>query len=229
MALTYTKKRDYVTGDVKVWIGSVTFDSSLASGGESVDLTQLGFSQVFSIVAAPTAGYVFDWDGSATAPKLVAYPSGGVQSASKTVAVGSMTDGGSTSGYIDFATGAMPSGAIPVASKFACSVPFSGDTSAVWKLGISGDLDRYSADTAQSCFTAITTMSLPKAATGLTGTTGATTPRLTITTAVDFTTVFTAATAAGVATLYYLVPGGTEATAATDLSATSTDVIVTGI
>lgn len=76
MALTYdTAPRVEYEGNMRVWYGSITFDSSYPTGGEALSLASLGFSrQVFSVVAGPTTtGHVGVWDLSKTAPKLLAF------------------------------------------------------------------------------------------------------------------------------------------------------------
>lgn len=209
-------------------IVTITLDSSYAAGGEALVANECGLGSITSVIpwACSSPAYTPKWDK--TNSKLMMFQQG-IRSLSQTCAVSAMTDGGSTSGYIDFTT-ALPIGAVPVSSQFDCTVAFSGDTSAVWKLGISGDLDRYSTTTTNSCFTAIKTSSLTKT-TGLSATNAAQTPRLTITTGADFTTVFTAATATGVATLFYLNSAGAtagEETAAVDLSAVTVTALVLG-
>jgi len=214
-------------GNKAARIVTITFDNSYAAGGEAITANACGLSNITSLIPLnTTGGYIPVWDQT-NLKVLMTRP--GLRSISQTCAVSAMTDGGSTSGYIDFTT-PLPIGAVPVSSQFDCTVAFSGDTSAVWKLGISGDLDRYSTTTTNSCFTAIKTSSLTKT-TGLSATNAVQTPRLTITTGADFTTVFTAATATGIATLFYLNSAGSltgEETAAVDLSAVAVTALVLG-
>jgi len=122
---------------------------------------------------------------------------------SKVCTVADFTDGGSTSGYIDFSE-LLPSGAIPIAWKAVVTGAFKGDTSATISVGVSGDTDRFSADTSQSVFAAGTVGSFVLAADALDGIASVQTPRVTVTSATDFTTVVTDATGAMVVFLYYI-------------------------
>lgn len=208
---------------------SIAWDSSYASGGEAITANACGLGRIDLVVPlTSTGGYIPVWDQ--TNLKLKMLGTATMASVSKTfTGKADFTDGGSTSGYIDFATGALPAGAVPVASQLDCTSAGSGDTSATWKLGISGDLDRYSTTTSNSCFTAIKTLSLTKT-TGLGATDAAQTPRLTVTTNADFTNIATGF--AGTATLFYIPSAGSgagaELFATTDLSAVTTMCLVIG-
>lgn len=59
-----------VPGNRKQVLGTVTFDSSYATGGEAVSLADLGLSRLDWLSASTTDGYVPAWDGSASAPKI---------------------------------------------------------------------------------------------------------------------------------------------------------------
>ncbi len=98
------------------------------------------------------------------------------------------TDGGSTSGYIDFDTD-LPAGAMPIGWRAVVTAGFASDTTAVMQVGISGDVDKYSANTAQSCLTAGTVGSMVLAADAWTAHATAKTPRVTVTGAADFTSI----------------------------------------
>lgn len=111
-----------------------------------------------------------------------------VQEATLTFTYDEMTDS-TTTGTIDFATGAIPAGALILGWKAVASAGFTGDTSAVIQVGVSGDLDRFSAQTTGSVFAAGTVGSLAIAADAADGISAAVTPRVTITTAADFTSV----------------------------------------
>jgi len=78
-----------------------------------------------------------------------------IECLSQTVAFGSFTDGGGTSGYIDL-TPKMPAGAIPLGVKYVVGTGFTGDTTAVVQTGVSGDTDRFSSVTDQSVLAAAT-------------------------------------------------------------------------
>lgn len=224
MAYTFTPSSvntsNFVVGDHRLVTGYLTPDSSYATGGEALTAGVLGLTTIESVqvgAVEPAGGVSVRYVWDATNSKLKAYYQG-MQYITKTAAAASMTDSGTT-GTIDFATGSLPANTIPISSEFNCTVAFSGDTSAVWKLGVSGTLDAFSATTTNSCFTAIKTGSNVTAATAMVGSDAARTPRLTVTTGSDFTTVYNAATATGVAKLNYLYPANTEVTATTDLSA----------
>lgn len=75
MAVTITKTTGLQTSDIRsllargsgVWVGTIAFDSSYPTAGESVSLP---FTPDF-VIAEPTAGYVFSWDYANK--KLLAY------------------------------------------------------------------------------------------------------------------------------------------------------------
>lgn len=121
---------------------------------------------------------------------------------SQTLIVADMTDAAAT-GTIDFDS-ALPAGAIPLGWQAVVSGAFAGDTSAVISVGIEGDLDKYSANTAQSVFTTGTVASLAIAADAATGMASAQTPRVTVTSAADFTDVVTDGNGEMVVTIYYI-------------------------
>ena len=78
MALTVTiNKTDTVGRYLKVKTGTITFDSSYPTGGESLSKSDLGFSSsVETFVASPNGGLIFEYDF--TNSKLEAfYPTGG--------------------------------------------------------------------------------------------------------------------------------------------------------
>ena len=93
-------------------------------------------------------------------------------------------------------------GTIILGWEITTTVGFVGDTTAVASVGIAGDLDRFSADTAGSVFTAATVGSAPLAATMFDGIGAITTNRVTITVGSDFTAV---SNAVGTVTMYKIV------------------------
>lgn len=214
-------------------IVTITLDSSYAAGGEALVANECGLGSITSVIpwSCSSPAYTPKWDK--TNSKLMMFQQGLrsiSQTATAAAGANAMTDNaGTATGYIDFTT-ALPIGAVPVSSQFACSAAFAGDTTATWQLGISGTLDKYSTTTSNSCFTAITTSSLTKT-TGLTATNAAQTPRLTITGGADFTSIVSNGTGVGVATLFYLNSAGAtagEETAAVDLSAVTVTALVLG-
>ena len=108
---------------------------------------------------------------------------------------------GTATGFIDFTSGTLPVGAIPLGWKAVTSEGFAGDVSATVQVGVTGDVDRFTADVSGSCFTAITVGSAALAVDAAKGIAAVATPRVTVTTNADFTSV-----SAGkmVVTVYYI-------------------------
>lgn len=147
-------------------------------------------------VVVRVGGIEQDESGSSVLPSVQKVVSGAL-------AVADFTDNTDATGYIDFAND-LPAGAIPLGWKVVTSGAFAGDTSAVISIGIAGDLDRFTSDATQSCFTAITTGNAGVAADGGTGIAAAQTPRVTVTGASDFGLIVTDGNGAMTVELYYL-------------------------
>jgi len=111
-------------------------------------------------------------------PKLVTYQ--------ETFAFGDMTDGGATTGTFDLSV-SIPEGAIVVQSFIDAVTGFAGDTSATYQLGDGTDVDRYSTGT-PDVFSDADHVSAG-AVSGTAYHAAAKTPKVTITTAADFTSV----------------------------------------
>lgn len=65
MALTYTElDRSGQVGRLRVWVGTITFDSSYPTGGEAVDAGQFGMSSIVALIVGSTdeAGISARWD-----------------------------------------------------------------------------------------------------------------------------------------------------------------------
>lgn len=62
------------------------------------------------------------------------------------------TDGGGLSGYVDITAGQLPARALVLGTAVNVTEGFAGDTSAIVKVGVSGDEDRFSSVTDQSVF-----------------------------------------------------------------------------
>ena len=105
---------------------------------------------------------------------------------SQSLAFGDFTDNADATGYIDLDTD-LPASCIVMGWEAVVSTGFTGDTTAVAQVGVAGDLDAYSADTAQSVLAADTVGSASLAAESYVGAT--TTPRVTVTGAADFTSI----------------------------------------
>lgn len=131
------------------------------------------------------------------ARKLIANPVKQLQS--QVLEIADFTDNTDTTGYIDFSA-QLPAGAIVLGWKADITDGFTGDTTAVMEVGISGSLDDFSAITTASCLTDASEKRVAsKAATSHVD--SATTARVTVTGAADFTSI----TAGKMrVTLYYL-------------------------
>lgn len=112
------------------------------------------------------------------------------------------TDGGGTSGFIDFTGQALPAGSIVLGWTANTTVAFTGDTTATVQVGASGAVGRFSAETTGSCFTAIREGSASVVATSHCD--AAVTPRVTVTSSADFTPI--AAGATMTVTIFYIDP-----------------------
>ena len=98
------------------------------------------------------------------------------------------TDNADATGYVDLTT-QLPAGAIPLGWRCTVATGFTGDTTAVIQVGVSGDLNRFSADTAQSVLAAATVGASSLAADACDGMNAAQTIRLTVTGGADFTSI----------------------------------------
>ena len=134
------------------------------------------------VITSDRAGIVCRVDGvEEDAPN----PLGVRKLTSQALAFGSFTDNGNTTGYIDFSE-FLPAGAMVLGWKSTVSAGFAGDTTAVMQVGVSGDVDAFSADTAQSCLAAGVIGSASLASTSATPIATASTPRVTVTGGADF-------------------------------------------
>jgi len=181
----------------------IQYDTPLLQGGTlrindinvAVDEIIVAYANVAGVVCR-VEGVEQDQAGGSTLREVMVLSSG-------TLAVTAFEDVGNTTGYKDFAA-QLPAGAIPLGWKATVTGAFKGDTSAVVQVGIAGDLDRFSADTAGSVFAAGTVGSLALAADGSKSIAAAVTPRVTVTTASDFSTCKTDATGVMTVELYYI-------------------------
>lgn len=62
-----------VPGNRKEVFGTITFDSSYATGGEAFVPADFGLSRLDWLQVAGATGYLAVWDGSASAPKVLLY------------------------------------------------------------------------------------------------------------------------------------------------------------
>lgn len=103
MALTVTPVKFTVFGDCFVCFADVTFDSSYATGGESLVSTDFGFSNALTprlVVTTPASGLMFEYDY--TNQKLKAhYPTGGGATAPTTPAAPKVSTGAASATAVD--------------------------------------------------------------------------------------------------------------------------------
>ena len=113
-------------------------------------------------------------------------PSAQLQVLSRTFSFGDMVDDGGTSGHIDLA-GLLPVGAHVVGWSADVTVGFTGDTTAIAQVGVAGDLNKFSANTAKSVLAVAKVGSHALAVDGVVDVAAA--PRVTVTGAADFTSI----------------------------------------
>ena len=168
--------------------------------GEFIQLDDLNLAADECIVVkSSVAGVTVRVSGT---EQDAANPAAQVQTlVSQALAFGAFTDVEDTTGYIDFTTGNLPAGAIVLGWKAVVSAGFTGDTTAVMQVGIAGDLDAFSADTAQSCLDAATVGSAALAAAAAASLAAVATPRVTVTGGAAFASI---SAGSMVVTIYYL-------------------------
>jgi len=73
MAAAVTLSGDWLhsIGDLRLVTGTVAFDSSYPTGGESITAAAFGLGVVDFLIANASGGYVFFWDSANS--KLIAY------------------------------------------------------------------------------------------------------------------------------------------------------------
>lgn len=209
-------------------IVELTFDSSYPAGGEAVTANLLGLNTLETVLIQSVSdqtndiGYEAAYDRSNS--KIQVFCPVGVALKSWT-ARADWTDGGSTTGTLDFAANAVPAKAHILGWVAVVTGAGSGDTSAVMKVGVAADDDRFSADVTQSVFAATTVGTGSIAADTMDSVVAAVTPRITVTTATDFTAINTAF--AGTCFVHYI--GAGHAMGANEIPDTSdlSSVIVT--
>jgi hypothetical protein len=70
MAFTVGSLARNVTGNRRAHSGTLTFDSSYATGGESLVPSELGLHTIENIILHPSAGFSFDYDYAAQKVKV---------------------------------------------------------------------------------------------------------------------------------------------------------------
>lgn len=104
----------------------------------------------------------------------------------ETVTLADFTDGTDATGYADLSN-SIPEGSVVLGWQADVKTGFSGDTSAAVQVGESGNVDRFSAVTANSCLTAdVVGSAAPTVSANQGYLAAAVTPRVTITGASDF-------------------------------------------
>jgi len=116
----------------------------------------------------------------------VALAPGDVSIISQSLEFGDFTDNADATGYVDITT-QIPASTIVTGWEAVVSTGFTGDTTAVVQVGVSGTLDKFSADVAQSVLAADTVGSAALAASAYVGT--AVTARVTVTGGADFSSI----------------------------------------
>lgn len=151
------------------------------------------FMCIFALLAITGVAFAGSYDAAVNPIRYI----------EQTVTAADMTDV-TTTGTLTM-TDALPVGAIVIAWRAVVTVPFTGDTSAVLLVGITGDTDRFSASDGQSIFAAGTVADSGLGeAVGCDGVGTATSVLLTVTTASDFTS--TPDDASFNIKVYYLAP-----------------------
>lgn len=112
----------------------------------------------------------------------------GLNKFSETVAYTAFTDGGATAGTYDITAGTIPIGATFLYAAVPALTGFAGDTSAVLTIGDGTDADRYNTGTPDVFTTAANGIAVG-APSGILYHDAAATITLTVTSAVDFTSV----------------------------------------
>jgi hypothetical protein len=187
-------------------------DNSLGSAGDKLLVTNRGKYCLLTTLTASLANVaarvpVYAADGgtlSLTAGERVGYvinrnadgyaivefdTEAKARSVAQTVAYTAFTDGGSTSGYVDLAV-AIPAGSRFLGWQIVVGTGFTGDTTAVVQVGVSGNVDRFSQVTSGSVLVAGTIGSGSPAVSGDPNYIETdTTVRVTVTGGADFTSI----------------------------------------
>ncbi|MGR3219622.1 MAG: capsid cement protein [Candidatus Anammoxibacter sp.] len=175
-AVTAGDKLFYVDADIGSGSGFLSKKVSGYFAGLALEAITSGSTSTINVLNGAAVGVGL---GDQSLPR--------VNVISESVAFGDFTDGGSTTGLIDL-TPKLPAQAIPLGFKADVTTGFSGDTTAVIQVGISGDVDRFSIKTDQSVLATGKVGSLP-ATDGADGMDAEQTVRVTVTGGADFTSI----------------------------------------
>lgn len=144
-------------------------------------------SGTYSLRSGQLCGFVLQYLSSGQA--LVEFDTElTVHCLAQTMLIGDFTDNLNTTGYKDFAT-QIPAGAQIIGWQADVRTGFTGDTTAVVQVGVSGNLDRFSAVTTTSVLAAAVVGCQAPGATDVTYLSSDTTVRVTVTGGADFTSI----------------------------------------
>jgi hypothetical protein len=85
MALTFTKQKEGVVGDLRYWAGTITFDASYPTGGEAIVAGDFLFASTIFLLQLGTDDGVFCQFDRANSKIMVFFPTGGTAAAPTTV------------------------------------------------------------------------------------------------------------------------------------------------
>lgn len=103
MALTISVTKQTVVGDLAYVSGTVDFDSSYPTGGESFAPADVGLSVFDLVLCSPTSGVIFEMDY--TNSNLQAFfPTGGGGTPASALAVPKVSSGASSASAVDATT-----------------------------------------------------------------------------------------------------------------------------
>lgn len=182
------------TGKARLWWDKANGLLKLSvSGGAYAEVANLGAGSLTApkLLTAIAAGAIVN--SQLGVPKVAVYQ--------ETVAFGQFTDGGAAIGTYDLQT-TIPAGARVLYALVTGITGFTGDTSATLQIGDGTTVARYSTGTPSVFTTAAQGVDMG-APSGTAWHTAAKSPRLTITSAADFTAVVAGALTV---TIYYLAP-----------------------
>lgn len=91
MALTFSKDKEGVAGDLRYWSGTITFDSSYPTGGEAITASNFGFgSTIYILSMNPNAGVYPEFDRTNSKIKVY-FPTGGSGTSPTTIAAAAVS------------------------------------------------------------------------------------------------------------------------------------------
>jgi hypothetical protein len=103
MSLTISGLTQTVVGDLAYVSGSLAYDSSYPTGGESFAPTDVGLSSFDLVLCSPTKGVIFEYDYANSKLKAV-FPTGGGGTPASALAVPKVSSGSSSASAVDATT-----------------------------------------------------------------------------------------------------------------------------